>query len=36
MSAPDSILRLVDLFESQARRELIDPFFEALGWDLFN
>ena len=22
--------------EAQARREFIDPFFEALGWDIFN
>ena len=22
--------------ETQARREFIDPFFEALGWDVFN
>ena len=22
--------------EAQARREFIDPFFEALGWDVFN
>ncbi|MCU0486130.1 MAG: hypothetical protein MUC85_08480, partial [Anaerolineales bacterium] len=49
MTAPDSILKLVDQFqmhlrtyksleynETQARREFIDPFFEALGWDVFN
>jgi hypothetical protein len=49
MSAPDSILQLVEHFEThrlaylspdyneaQARREFIDPFFEALGWDIFN
>ena len=22
--------------ETQLRREFLDPFFEALGWDLFN
>ena len=22
--------------EAQLRREFLDPFFEALGWDLFN
>ena len=49
MTAPDSILRLVDQFqthlvtyksinynETQVRREFVDPFFEALGWDVFN
>jgi hypothetical protein len=49
MSAPDSILQLVDNFEThrraylsqdyneaQVRLEFIDPFFEALGWDMFN
>ena len=49
MSAPDSILQLVEHFEThrlaylspdynetQVRREFIDPFFEALGWDVFN
>ncbi len=25
-----------DYNEAQARREFIDPFFEALGWDMFN
>ncbi len=22
--------------ETQLRREFLDPFFEALGWDVFN
>ena len=22
--------------EAQLRREFLDPFFEALGWDIFN
>ena len=22
--------------ETQVRREFVDPFFEALGWDVFN
>ncbi len=49
MSVPDSILQLVDNFEThrraylsqdyneaQVRLEFINPFFEALGWDMFN
>jgi len=49
MTAPDSILQLVELFEThqktyrsqnypetQARLEFINPFFEALGWDMLN
>lgn len=49
MTAPDSILQLVELFEThqrtyrsqnypetQARLEFINPFFEALGWDVLN
>ena len=49
MSAPDSILQLIENFEfhrhaylsqdyneAQVRLEFIDPFFEALGWDVFN
>ena len=49
MSAPDSVLRLVERFdnnlpaykspeynETQVRREFIDPFFKALGWDIDN
>jgi predicted type IV restriction endonuclease len=28
--------RSQDYYETQARREFIDPFFEALGWDVFN
>lgn len=49
MSAPESILQLVDNFEfrrqtylsqgyneTQVRLEYIDPFFEALGWDVYN
>ncbi len=49
MTAPDSILQLVQLFdthqktyrsqnypETQARLEFINPFFEALGWDVLN
>ena len=49
MSAPDSILKLIENFdlhrraylshdynEAQVRREFIDPFFEVLGWDMFN
>jgi hypothetical protein len=49
MSAPESILQLVDNFEihlrtylsqgyneTQVRLEFIDPFFEALGWDVYN
>ncbi len=49
MSAPDTILRLIDRFdrnkdeyknpgynETQLRREFLDPFFGALGWDVEN
>jgi REP element-mobilizing transposase RayT len=49
MPAPDSILQLVNNFEThhraylspdyneaQVRLEFIDPFFEALGWYVFN
>jgi len=49
MSAPDTILQLVDQFasqlasyrsleynEAQARREFIEPFFDVLGWDIYN
>ena len=49
MRTPDSILRLVDTFDShkehyksqkynetQLRREFLDPFFKALGWDIDN
>jgi type I restriction-modification system DNA methylase subunit len=48
MSAPIAILELVDKFdqhrheymhhknETELRREFLDPFFEALGWDIFN
>jgi predicted type IV restriction endonuclease len=47
MSAPDDIKRLVDAFheniplymnydEAKTRIELINPFFEALGWDVRN
>ncbi len=49
MSVPDSILQLVENFdthrraylsqdynEAQVRLEFINPFFEALGWDMFN
>ncbi len=49
MSAPESIQRLVSLFdeqlesyrsnkynEAQLRRGFLDPFFEALGWDMSN
>lgn len=25
-----------DYNEAQVRREFVDPFFEALGWDMFN
>ena len=28
--------RSQDYHETQARREFIDPFFEALGWDVLN
>jgi hypothetical protein len=28
--------RLSKYNEAQLRREFLDPFFEALGWDLFN
>ena len=49
MTAPESILQLVDNFEmhqraylskeyneEQVRSEFIDPFFDALGWDMYN
>ncbi|MGD9714861.1 MAG: N-6 DNA methylase, partial [Thermomicrobiales bacterium] len=49
MSAPDSVISLVNRFqeqyesyrlpaynETQVRREFVDPFFEALGWDVHN
>ncbi|KAF0106483.1 MAG: hypothetical protein FD146_2574 [Anaerolineaceae bacterium] len=48
MTAPDSIRELVEKFdqhrheyrqhknETELRREFLDPFFEALGWDMFN
>jgi hypothetical protein len=48
MTAPNSIRELVEKFdqhrheymqhknETELRREFLDPFFEALGWDIFN
>jgi len=48
MTAPDAIHALVAKFdqhqkeyqthknETELRREFLDPFFEALGWDVFN
>jgi predicted type IV restriction endonuclease len=46
MPAPKQILTLVETFdrnieackynETQVRREFIDPFFTALGWDVNN
>ena len=48
MPAPDAIHELVAKFEqhrkeyqshkneTELRREFLDPFFEALGWDVFN
>ena len=48
MTAPDAIHELVAKFEqhrkeyqthkneTELRREFLDPFFEALGWDVFN
>jgi hypothetical protein len=48
MTAPDSVNELVAKFaqhrkeyqthknETELRREFLDPFFEALGWDVFN
>jgi hypothetical protein len=48
MTAPDTIHALVAKFdqhqseyqthknETELRREFLDPFFEALGWDIFN
>ena len=43
MSVPKELERLVDRFdpkstlnETQVRREFIDPFFKALGWDIAN
>lgn len=48
MTVPESIHELVAKFdqhgkeyqshknETELRREFLDPFFEALGWDVFN
>jgi hypothetical protein len=36
VKTPDQVLRLVERFETQVRREFIDPFFKALGWDVDN
>ena len=48
MTAPAAIHELVEKFdqhrkeyqqhknETELRREFLDPFFEALGWDVFN
>jgi len=48
MPAPEAIHELVAKFEqhrkeyqthkneTELRREFLDPFFEALGWDVFN
>ncbi len=49
MSAPDTIKRLVELFEqnrsaylsgkykeAQLRQDFLNPFFVALGWDVYN
>jgi len=48
MTAPDAIHELVAKFdlhrkeyqthknETELRREFLDPFFDALGWDVFN
>ena len=48
MTAPDRIRQLVETFEqniheyhsrkneTELRRQFLDPFFEALGWDVFN
>jgi hypothetical protein len=48
MPAPDKIKQLVETFEqnlkeyqtrkneTELRRQFLDPFFEALGWDVSN
>ena len=48
MTTPESIRKLVETFEqnlneyrthkneTELRRQFLDPFFEALGWDVFN
>jgi hypothetical protein len=45
MTAPESICKLIETFEqnlneyrthkneTELRRQFLDPFFEALGWD---
>ncbi len=47
MPAPQKIIQLVEIFEqnindyhnkneTELRRHFLDPFFEALGWDVSN